>query len=142
VVELRTRGKRSFGPVRALLCGGADYAQHADKTIVRFAMIETAEALDNLDAILSVEGLDAIYIGPSDLSLALGCRPVFDDVDPPVAQAIAHILERAKAHGVQAGVPGGRCGTGAGGRAFACLVAPTRGCPPPGRADPSAMRQA
>ena len=50
-------------------------------------MIETAQALDNLDDILSVEGLDAIYIGPSDLSLALGCRPVFDDVDPPAAQA-------------------------------------------------------
>jgi 3-hydroxyisobutyrate dehydrogenase-like beta-hydroxyacid dehydrogenase len=45
-------------------------------------MIETAQALDNLDAILSVEGLDAIYIGPSDLSLALGCKPVFDDLDP------------------------------------------------------------
>ncbi len=70
-------------------------------------MIETAQALDNLDAILSVEGLDAIYIGPSDLSLALGCRPVFDDVDPKAAQAIAHILERAKAHGVKAGVHNG-----------------------------------
>jgi 4-hydroxy-2-oxoheptanedioate aldolase len=102
------RGTRSFGPVRALLYGGADYPAAANDTIVRFAMIETAQALDNLDAILSVEGLDAIYIGPSDLSLALGCRPVFDDVDPPVAQAIAHILERAKAHGVQAGVHNGR----------------------------------
>ena len=82
--------------------------QHANDTIVRFAMIETAQALDNLDDILSVEGLDAVYIGPSDLSLALGCRPVFDDVDPPVAQAIDHILERAKAHGVQAGMHNGR----------------------------------
>jgi 4-hydroxy-2-oxoheptanedioate aldolase len=101
------RGTRSFGPVRALLYGGADYPSHADKTIVRFAMIETAQALDNLDAIMSVEGLDAIYIGPSDLSLALGCRPVFDDVDPPVAQAIAHILERANAHGLKAGIHNG-----------------------------------
>jgi 4-hydroxy-2-oxoheptanedioate aldolase len=101
------RGTRSYGPVRANLYGGADYAAHANDTIVAFAMIETAQALDNLDAILSVEGLDAIYIGPSDLSLALGCRPVFDDVDPPVAQAIAHILERAKAHGVRAGVHNG-----------------------------------
>ena len=101
------RGTRSFGPVRALLYGGADYPQHANDTIVRFAMIETAQALDNLDAIMSVEGLDAIYIGPSDLSLALGCRPVFDDVDPPVAQAIDHILERAQAHGIQAGVHNG-----------------------------------
>ena len=102
------RGARSFGPVRASLYGGADYAQHANDTVVAFAMIETAQALDNLDAILAVEGLDAVYIGPSDLSLALGCKPVFDDVDPPVAQAIAHIVARAKAHGVRAGVHNGR----------------------------------
>ena len=102
------RGSRSFGPVRANLYGGADYPVHANDTIVTFAMIETAQALDNLDEILSVEGLDAVYIGPSDLSLALGCTPQFDDVDPPVAQAIAHILARAKAHGVRAGVHNGR----------------------------------
>jgi 4-hydroxy-2-oxoheptanedioate aldolase len=102
------KGGRSFGPIRALLYGGADYADHANDTIVRFAMIETAQALDNLDAILSVEGLDAIYIGPSDLSLSLGCRPVFDDIDPKAAQAMDHILARAKAHGVQAGVHNGR----------------------------------
>jgi 4-hydroxy-2-oxoheptanedioate aldolase len=101
------RGTRSFGPVRASLYGGPDYAQRANDTIVRFAMIETAQALDNLDDILSVEGLDAIYIGPSDLSLALGCRPVFDDVDPPVAQAIDHIVARAKVHGVVAGIHNG-----------------------------------
>jgi 4-hydroxy-2-oxoheptanedioate aldolase len=102
------RGTRSFGPVRATLYGGADYPTQANDTIVRFAMIETAQALDNLDAILSVEGLDAIYIGPSDLSLALGCKPVFDDVDPKAAQAIDHIVERAKAHGVVAGIHNGR----------------------------------
>jgi 4-hydroxy-2-oxoheptanedioate aldolase len=67
-------------------------------------MIETAKALDNLDDILSVEGLDAIYIGPSDLSLSLGCAPTMDDVEPKAAQAIDHILERAKAHGVVAGI--------------------------------------
>jgi 4-hydroxy-2-oxoheptanedioate aldolase len=102
------RGTRSFGPVRAAIYGGADYPTEADRTIVRFAMIETAQALDNLDAILSVDGLDAIYIGPSDLSLALGCNPSFDDVDAPVAQAIAHILARAQAHGVVAGIHNGR----------------------------------
>ena len=101
------RGTRSFGPVRATLYAGADYPQHANDTIVTFAMIETAQALDELDSILSVEGLDAIYIGPSDLSLSMGCRPVFDDVDPPVAQAIEHILERATAHGLKAGIHNG-----------------------------------
>lgn len=102
------RGTRSFGPVRALYYGGADYPSQANDTLVRFAMIETAQALDNLDAILSVEGLDAIYIGPSDLSLSLGCRPVFDDVDPKAAQAVAHIVERAQAHGIRAGIHNGR----------------------------------
>ena len=101
------QGTRSFGPVRALLYGGADYPQHANETIVTFAMIETAAALDNLDEILSVEGLDAIYIGPSDLSLALGCKPAFDDLDPPVAEAVEHILARAKVHGVVAGIHNG-----------------------------------
>ena len=101
------RGTRSFGPVRALLYGGPDYPQHANDEIVRFAMIETAQALDNLDAIMSVEGLDAVYIGPSDLSLALGCRPVFDDVDPKAQQAIDHILERARVHGLVAGIHNG-----------------------------------
>ena len=98
------QGGRSFGPIRALLHAGADYPQHANATIVTFAMIETATALDHLDDILSVEGLDAIYIGPSDLSLSLGCRPVLDDVDPKAAEAIDHILARAKAHNVVAGI--------------------------------------
>ncbi len=105
------RGTRSYGPVRALLYGGADYPQHANDTIVTFAMIETRQALDNLDSILSVEGLDAIYIGPSDLSLALGCTPKFEDVDPPVAQAIQHIIDSARAHNV---VPAIHCGTAEG----------------------------
>ena len=101
------QGTRSFGPIRALLYGGADYAKYANETIVTFAMIETAKALENLDDILTTPGLDAVYIGPSDLSLALGCTPVFDDVDPPVAEAINHILARAKAHGVVAGIHNG-----------------------------------
>lgn len=102
------QGSRSFGPVRASLYGGADYPTQANRTVVVFAMIETAQALDNLDGILSVEGLDAVYVGPSDLSLALGCKPQFDDVEPKVAEAIRHIVERATAHGVRAGVHNGR----------------------------------
>lgn len=101
------QGTRSFGPVRALLYGGADYPQHANDTIVVFAMIETAQALENLDDILATPGLDAVYIGPSDLSLALGCKPTFDDLDPKAAEAVQHILARAKAHGVVAGIHNG-----------------------------------
>ncbi len=98
------KGGRSFGPVRASIYGGADYATAANDTIVRFAMIETAQALDNLDSILSVEGIDAIYIGPSDLSLSLGCKPSMDALEPKAQQAVEHILARAKHHGVVAGI--------------------------------------
>lgn len=97
------KGCRSFGPIRAALYGGPDYFENADHSITRFAMIETHQALDNLDAILAVEGLDAIYVGPSDLSISLGCKPVFDDVEPKVADAIAYIAERCAVHGVKAG---------------------------------------
>jgi 4-hydroxy-2-oxoheptanedioate aldolase len=101
------RGTRSFGPIRALLYGGADYPKHANDTVIAFAMIETKQALDNLEDIVSVEGLDAVYIGPSDLSLALGCTPTFDDVDKPVVEAIDFILAKAKEHGLAAGIHNG-----------------------------------
>ena len=101
------RGTRSFGPIRGLLYGGGDYQTHADETIVVFAMVETRQGLDNLDEILAVPGIDGIYIGPSDLSLSLGCRPTFDDVDPPVAEAIGHVLARAEAAGKIAAIHNG-----------------------------------
>ncbi len=54
-----------------------------------------------------MEGLDAVYIGPSDLSLSLGCKPAFDDLEPKAAAAVEHILERAQAHKVVAGIHNG-----------------------------------
>jgi 4-hydroxy-2-oxoheptanedioate aldolase len=56
---------------------------------------------------LSVEGLDAVYIGPSDLSISLGCQPAFDELEPRAAQAVDHILARAQHHGVVAGIHNG-----------------------------------
>ena len=98
------RGSRSYGPIRATTRGLTRDTETANAALTRFAMIETATALDNLDDILSVEGLDAVYIGPSDLSLSLGCEPAMDEVEPKVAQAIDHILARTRAHGLEAGV--------------------------------------
>ena len=66
------RGRRSFGPIRAVMYAGADYWKYANETILTIAMIETQQALDNLDEILKTPGLDAIYVGPSDLGLSLG----------------------------------------------------------------------
>ena len=100
-------GSRSMGPIRASLYGGADYAKHANDTVVVLGQVETQQSLDNLDAILSVKGLDGVYIGPADLSISLGCAPTFDDVEPPVAKAIEHVLARAKALGKVAAIHNG-----------------------------------
>ena len=98
------RGNRSIGPIRATLYAGADYARHANETVLAIAMIETAQALDNLDAILATEGLDGIYVGPSDLGSALGCPPVLDPVEPTVTTAIEQVLQAAKKAGLWAGI--------------------------------------
>jgi 4-hydroxy-2-oxoheptanedioate aldolase len=98
------RGTRSFGPIRASIYGGPDYARHADRTVLVLAMIETAEALGNLDAILKVDGLDGIYVGPSDLSNSLGFPPVLDPEAPRVVEAIEGVVRAAKAAGLYAGI--------------------------------------
>jgi 4-hydroxy-2-oxoheptanedioate aldolase len=98
------RGHRSWGPVRATIYAGADYGDHANDDIVVMPMIETAEAMKNLDDILSVPGVDAVYVGPSDLSLALGCKPRLDQTDAPVVEAQQKIVEACKKHGVVAGI--------------------------------------
>lgn len=98
------RGYRSFGPPRGLLYGGPDYATKAGDTIVALGMIETREAMDNLDAIMSTPGLDGVYIGPNDLSLGLGFDAVQDSKEPVVIEAIDRILKTAKKHKIIAGI--------------------------------------
>ncbi len=98
------RGDRSFGPVRASLYAGADYVDHANDQLVVLPMVETAEALKNLDEILSTPGVDGAYVGPSDLSLALGCKPRLDQTDPPMVEAQKMIVAACKRHGVVAGI--------------------------------------
>ena len=74
-------GYRSYGPIRGLVYGGPDYADKANAELLKFAMIETKESLENLDEIMKTPGLDGIYIGPADLSLAIGQKPSFDKPD-------------------------------------------------------------
>ncbi len=98
------QGMRSFGPTRALMYAGADYAKHANDNILALAMIETAQALDNVEAIVNTPGLSGIYIGPSDLSLSLGYTPKLDQEEPVVVEAIETILKAAKGAGIAAGI--------------------------------------
>lgn len=102
-------GRRSYGPMRSSLRIGPTPAE-ADETVVVLAMIETAGGLENIDEICATPGLDGVYVGPSDLCLAVGGR--FPN-DPAVADAFETALERirtaAAAAGIAAGIhnPGG-----------------------------------
>jgi len=109
------KGYRSFGPLRGLLYGGADYYQHANDTIVTLAMIETREAMQNLDAIMSVPGLDGIYVGPADLSIGLGYAPSVDPTDKEVLDAIDEIVIAAYKNHIRAGI---HCSSGRGAKAW------------------------
>ena len=104
-------GTRSFGPTRALLSAGADYAQQANDEILCLAMIETAEAMENLEEIVSTPGIDGVYIGPSDLALGIGngrLAPHFDREEEEMVAAIKEILAAAHAAGIRAAL---HCGT-------------------------------
>lgn len=97
-------GTRSFGPARARLLHGADYATVADGLITCLPMIETARGLAQVDEILAVPGVDAVYVGPADLSLSLGLRPLLDQSDAVFTEALTTITRAASRHGVAAGV--------------------------------------
>ena len=97
-------GLRSFGPARAIWRYGAGYAANANDQIIVMAMIETEQAVENLDAILEVPGIDAVYIGPADLGLTHGFVPKGDRDEPELLAVIDKILEGAKRHGKWAGI--------------------------------------
>ena len=101
-------GYRSFGPVRGFLYGGSDYPKHANDEILKFAMIETKESLEKLDEIMATPDLSGIYIGPADLSIAIGEEPGFDKPDSTKAYSeICRILETAKKHNIFSAIHNG-----------------------------------
>ena len=102
-------GYRSNGPYRAAsYAGSSDYVKYANDVVVAMAMIETREAFDNLDEICATPGLDAIFVGPSDLSLSMYGYPRMDHSDAPMLGHIEELARRCKAHGKPVGL---FCGT-------------------------------
>ncbi|MEM1314310.1 MAG: aldolase/citrate lyase family protein [Pseudomonadota bacterium] len=97
-------GERSFGPVRAAWYGGADYAVKANETVLVLPMIETRAAVENLDEILSVPGVDGVYVGPADLGLSHGYPAKGDRDEEELLAIIRRIAERAATHGKSAGI--------------------------------------
>ena len=100
-------GQRSFGPMRAQLVHGSNYFNRANENIVSFAMIETKQAVENLDEILSVPNLTGVYIGPADMSSSYGLQPKFDVKEDPVFSNIKLIAKKAIEHGKIAGIHNG-----------------------------------
>jgi len=97
------RGGRSYGSARGVLYGGKDYFEHANRTLLTLAMIETRQGLEAALEILSVPDLDGIFIGPSDLAIELGLRPDAWN-DPLLTNAISTLTAQAHALGKYVGI--------------------------------------
>ena len=98
------RGQRSVGPTRAMMVYGPSYIQDANRHVITLAMIETREALDNVEAIARTPDLSGLYIGPSDLAQSLGYPIQLDPTGADTMAAIERILQAAKAAGIKAGM--------------------------------------
>lgn len=80
----------------------ADYFAQSNKNITILVQIESQQGVDNVDAIAATEGVDGIFVGPSDLAAALG--HLGNASHPDVQKAIQHIFNRASAHGKPSGI--------------------------------------
>lgn len=98
------QGYRSLGPTRARVVLGADYAHHANDEVLTIAMVETVEAMANLDAIAAVPGLDMIFVGTGDLLLSLTGQVGMDSADPQVDAPLDRVLEACARHNLIAGL--------------------------------------
>ncbi len=97
-------GSRSFGPVRVGLRDGPGYFATANARVAVIPMIETAQALEEVEEIARTPGVDALFVGPFDLSIALGLPPGDNDGEPVFDAAIARITAAASAAGVATAV--------------------------------------
>lgn len=94
-------GSRSYGPARAAAVEGPDYWERANTDVAIVPMIETVEAIAALDDILSVDGVEAIYVGPADLSISMGFAPGSEQ--PEFLEALNTVVAACNRRGV---VPG------------------------------------
>ena len=113
VAKFPPLGDRSWGPTRAIMLGGFpdmnSYLRDANDMTVTIAMIETREALDNVEAIAAVKGIDVLFVGPSDLSITMSNGAVLDPHSKDVEAALDKVVAAAKKAGKVAGL---YCATG------------------------------
>src|SRR5690606_5261787 len=95
-------GNRSYGPIRAALYGGRGDAEGAHNEVACIGVVEAAAGRADVEEIVTTPGLDAVYIGPSDLSLALGLPNTGDSNHPEHAAAVKSIREACRRAGIAA----------------------------------------
>ncbi len=106
------RGTRSNGPIRAGMYGSAGtYQQTANEEIVLLPMMETRTAVENMELILDVEGINGVYIGPSDLGFSYGLVPKLDRDEPEILKIYEKIIKECGKRGLY---PGIHCSSAAG----------------------------
>jgi len=97
-------GIRSYGGPRVRLYGGTDYFEHANEEIAVIVQIEHIDAVNHIDEILSVAGVDAFFIGPMDLAASMGVKLGLDNPDPRHIEAVNRVLAVGKRHHVPGGI--------------------------------------
>jgi 4-hydroxy-2-oxoheptanedioate aldolase len=103
----RPLGERSVGGqlhAANFATDAANYYAKANEEILVVLMAEHVDAIENIDAILSVPGIDAVFVGPNDLHASMGLAPAFDSEDPTFNAAIKKVFASAEAHGVAPGI--------------------------------------
>jgi 4-hydroxy-2-oxoheptanedioate aldolase len=97
------RGGRSYGPVRAATVMGSRAIEDLERVFCA-VMVETEDGLERVDEIAGTDGVSAVYVGPADLSLALGLPPAYEHEDPVHRTAIDRIRAACERHGIIAGI--------------------------------------
>jgi 4-hydroxy-2-oxoheptanedioate aldolase len=98
-------GYRSNGANRSrYVAPEGDYFKRANEDILCFVMIETTQAIENLEEIATTPGVDGFYIGPSDLAITMGLEPKLDHDGPQHIEAVQKIVDTAKKHNLMAGI--------------------------------------
>ena len=99
------KGTRSNGPIRSGMYGSAGtYQQTANDEIVLLPMMETKTAVENMESILDVEGIDGVYIGPSDLGFSYGLVPKLDRDEPEILKIYEKIVKECGKRGLHPGI--------------------------------------
>lgn len=98
-------GSRSNGPIRAGIYGNpGTYQKTANEEIVLLPMIETKTAVENMEAILDVQGIDGVYVGPSDLGSSHGLEPKLDHTEPEILRIYEKIVTECAKRNIHPGI--------------------------------------